>query len=128
VSLILANAIQARFPEGLDYEEARQLCLRLHTTANILPSRHHDTAGDKQELAETFARLARTRFIQAPEPHVKIHQGAHTNAPQTTQHWMEIIMTIYTGQDITNCHIPLKFQDIFPSKKATDSPNFSPFP
>lgn len=112
---VLAAAIRTHFPDGLDYEEARQLCLHLHTHRNALPSQVNHTAGDKQELAETFAHLSQTGFIPSPTPHITLHSGPHAKDPHSTQHWMEILMTIYTSQPLIDAPIAPKFRTIFPA-------------
>lgn len=81
------------FPNGLSYNEAAQLCLRLYCTTDALPEYLH-TECSKEELAKVFSRLTASGFL-TDEPLLSTLYGANHHNIDDKGHWIEVIASIF---------------------------------
>jgi len=89
----LERHIERVFPEGLSYQDAAQLCLRLYSSVDGVPARLHSECS-KDGLAETFARLAQRGLVNTPALEAALY-GANFHAVQEKGHWVEVIASIF---------------------------------
>jgi hypothetical protein len=85
--------IREGFPEGLRYNEAAQLCLRLYCALDGVPEELHSQCS-KDGLAEAFARLAASGFL-TDEPIFAALYGANFHRVEEKGHWIEIIASLF---------------------------------
>jgi hypothetical protein len=85
------------FPDGLSYNEAAQLCLRLYCTVDGIPKQLHPKC-TKDNLAEVFASLARRGFLTTP-PLLAALYGANFHEVTEKGHWVEVIASIFKKGD-----------------------------
>jgi hypothetical protein len=89
----LETYILESLPDGLSYNEAAQLCLRLYCTVHGIPSDLH-TQCSKDGLAAVFARLARRGFLTRPASFAVLY-GANFHEVTDKGHWIEVIASIF---------------------------------
>lgn len=86
------------FPNGLAYNDAAQLCLRLYCSLEGIPEQLHVEC-NKDNLAEVFACLADSGFLtDDPEIHAPLY-GASFHAVNEKGHWVEVIASIFKQGD-----------------------------
>lgn len=104
----LVHEIELRFPDGLLYDEAVQMCRWLHLLDNTLPSEYGQYAGHKGEIAETFAHLAKMGKICDNE-------GNINKISELTEkvYWSEILDCLYRDKLPLDYSFPARFPDIF---------------
>ena len=93
----LEQLIRSSFPEGLSYDEAAQLCLRLYCTVDGIPELLHPEC-TKNDLAKIFAGLSKSGFLNT-EPDTAPIYGANFHDVIDKGHWIEIIASIFKGKD-----------------------------
>lgn len=96
--------IAAAFPEGLSYNEAAQLCLRLYRTVGGVPADLHSQCS-KDGLAEVFARLAGRGLLTTDPQLMASYYGANFHAVHEKGHWIEVIASIFKKGDSVNFEI-----------------------
>jgi hypothetical protein len=84
--------IRDGFPEGLLYNEAAQLCLRLYCQVDGIPEELHKECS-KDGLAEAFASLAAGGFLR-DQPLSAALYGANFHRVGEKGHWIEIIASL----------------------------------
>ncbi len=89
----LLHYIKDAFPEGLTYDEAAQLCLRLYSVADGLPEPLIAQC-NKNNLGEVFAALAASGFINGNTIHSVLY-GANFHEVFEKGHWVEVIASIF---------------------------------
>ena len=94
----LHRYIQNGFPEGLRYNEAAQLCLRLYCSLDGLPEELH-TKCTKDGLADAFSKLADEGFL-SDEPLASAIYGANFHHTNEKGHWVEVIASIFKKENI----------------------------
>jgi hypothetical protein len=105
----LLNALETRFPDGLGYSDAVQLCGWIHLAKNTLPSEEGEFAGDKTEIARVFSALAQMGMIRG--------EGCfetNLHSIMEVKHWIRVIESVYYETDTLNFDFPQQFTDIFP--------------
>lgn len=85
--------IREAFPDGLRYNEAAQLCLRLYCSVEGIPEELHGECS-KDGLAEVFARLAATGLL-TDEPLFAALYGANFHKVKEKGHWVEVIASLF---------------------------------
>ena len=93
----LQEYISGAFPEGLSYNDAAQLCLRLYCTLDGVPAELH-TQCNKDNLSEVFARLAGVGFIKGSTTLSSLY-GARFHSVSDKGHWVEVIASIFKKGD-----------------------------
>lgn len=114
--------LAGKFLNGIDYRDACQLCIWIHLVKNKIPSDQNAYAGEKQELAEAFALLARSGVIRGIEG-----VDSPQSSVETNQHWLEVIKSAYFDSFVPDFDFPCRFEDIFgrmcrPTAEALPSP------
>ncbi len=89
--------IEESFPQGLPYNDAAQLCLRLYCSVDGLPERLRAQCS-KDGLADVFASLARRGFVTTA-PRMAALYGANFHDVRDKGHWIEIIASIFKKGD-----------------------------
>lgn len=95
--------IEGAFPQGLPYNDAAQLCLRLYCSVDGLPSQLHAHCS-KDGLAEVFASLARRGFLSTDSSNAILY-GANFHDVRDKGHWIEIIASIFKKGDTSDTAI-----------------------
>jgi hypothetical protein len=94
----LQEYIASAFPEGLRYNEAAQLCLRLYCRVDGIPEHFHSQC-NKDNLAEVFARLSGLGFITDDPRLLASLYGASFHSVNEKGHWVEVIASIFKKGD-----------------------------
>ena len=89
--------IEEAFPQGLPYNDAAQLCLRLYCSVDGLPNQLHAQCS-KDGLADVFASFAR-RGLVTTAPQMAAIYGANFHDVRDKGHWIEIIASIFKKGD-----------------------------
>jgi len=85
--------IKNSFPDGLQYNMAAQLCLRLFCTVEEIPYSLHEEC-TKQNLAQVFTELALKGFIKGSTLESSIY-GANHHEVTEKGHWVEVIASLF---------------------------------
>ena len=94
----LQSYIASAFPEGLGYNDAAQLCLRLYCSVDGLPSEFHSQC-TKDNLALIFTILSATGFIKDDAKMLAPLYGASFHSVNEKGHWIEVIASIFKKGD-----------------------------
>lgn len=90
----LALFLREQLPSGLIYDDAAQLCLRLHCVNDGVPlALLAHTA--LPALADVFAELARAGWIREQDSPMRTLYGARLHEVTDRGHWVEVIASIY---------------------------------
>jgi len=90
----LTSFLRQQLPGGLIYDDAAQLCLRLHCVTDGVPlALRPQTA--LPGLADVFAELARVGWIREQDSPMRTFYGARLHEVKDRGHWVEIIASIY---------------------------------
>ncbi len=89
----LQQAISESFPEGIGYEDAAILCLRLYCSLDSVPAHLHSEC-NKEMISESFAQLYKDGLIIGPTCSSIIY-GANFHSCEDKGHWVEIIASIF---------------------------------
>ncbi|MEZ0231501.1 MAG: hypothetical protein ACAH12_01570 [Methylophilaceae bacterium] len=96
----LVSYINRGFRNGLSYDEAAQLCLRLYCSLDGLPESLHYQC-TKENLADAFSSLASSGFIKGGYSGAVIY-GANFHSATEKGHWVEVIASIFKKQNTVN--------------------------
>ena len=99
----LQEYISRVFPQGLSYNNAAQLCLRLYCTLDGVPTELH-TQCNKDNLPEVFARLATGGFIKGSTTLASLY-GASFHSVTDKGHWVEVIASIFKKGDTVDASV-----------------------
>jgi hypothetical protein len=99
----LQDYISRAFPEGLSYNDAAQLCLRLYCTLDGVPTELH-TQCNKETLSEVFARLASAGFVKGGTTLATLY-GASFHSVTDKGHWVEVIASIFKKGDTVDASV-----------------------
>ena len=99
----LHRYIQNGIPEGLRYNEAAQLCLRLYCTLDGLPEELHAEC-TKDGLADVFSKLAGEGFLN-DAPLISSIYGANFHHVCEKGHWVEVIASIFKKENIRDLNL-----------------------
>src|SRR6266852_1582838 len=97
----LVGYLEQRFPKGLSYDDAAQLCLHLYCTVGDLPEPLRENA-NKHTLADTFAALAKWGWVKDQSSPFQAAYGANHHAVSDRGHWVEIIASIFKKGNTVN--------------------------
>lgn len=92
----LESALIEAFPEGISYDDAVNLCLRIYCCVDGVPLSLHDECS-KEGLSEVFANLYRKGSILGPTSSSVLY-GANYHSCSDTGHWIEVIASIFKKQ------------------------------
>jgi hypothetical protein len=70
----LASYLMTRLPDGLSYDDAAQLCLRLYCTVDGVPQRLLPLS--KEVLGDTFGKLAGAGWVRDDDMRRSDHYGS----------------------------------------------------
>jgi len=93
----LETYISGAFPQGLSYNEAAQLCLRLYRRVDGIPEELQKECS-KDGLADVFSRLEARGFLNT-EPLTAGYYGANFHNVKEKGHWIEVIASIFKKSD-----------------------------
>jgi len=99
----LVDFLSEYFRDGIQYEDAVQLCLAIYSSSDILPLlvQQDDLSMDK--IAEAFANIAKLGLIKNYIPYKATFYGATYHAIEDKGHWIETQASIFklnTTQDL----------------------------
>jgi hypothetical protein len=89
----LAAYLMQRVPEGMNYPDAAQLCLRLYITVEGVPK--HLLPLPKERLGDAFAELAVAGWVRDQDSPHRFRYGANFHAVTDRGHWVEVIASIF---------------------------------
>ena len=89
----LNQFISDAFPEGISYEDAAILCLRLFCSLDMIPEGLHSEC-NKDGLAEEFAQLYMDGKIFGPT-NSSVSYGANFHSCSEKGHWIEVLASIF---------------------------------
>ena len=95
--------IKSSFPDGLPYNMAAQLCLRLFCNVEGIPISLHEEC-TKQNLAQVFANLASNGLVNGSTLESAFY-GANHHEITEKGHWIEVIASIFKIGDTVNQEI-----------------------
>lgn len=99
----LQDCISDAFPEGLSYNDAAQLCLRLYCTVDGVSDELHAQC-NKDTLSEVFASLAGCGFIKGNTLAASLY-GANFHSITDKGHWVEVIASIFKKGDTVDASV-----------------------
>jgi hypothetical protein len=99
----LEHYLSDAFPDGLSYNDAAQLCLRLYCTLDGVPSELH-TQCNKDTLSEVFALLAGSDFIKGNALKASLY-GANFHSITDKGHWVEVIASVFKKGDTVDLSV-----------------------
>lgn len=91
--MTIETLIRKSFPDGLDYDNAAQLCLTLYCSS-FLPDQFASQC-TKENLPLIFSKLAADNFIRFTGADTSARYGANFHNPKDQGHWIEIIASIF---------------------------------
>ena len=91
------------FPQGLPYNEAAQLCLRLYRTVEGVPENLHNQCS-KDGLAEVFANLTSRGFLTTEALTAALY-GSNFHNVNEKGHWVEVIASIFKKGDTVDSEL-----------------------
>ncbi len=97
VIMTLEFLIKRSFPEGLSYNEAAQLCLRLYSVADCVPEALQSEC-NKNDLAVLFSGLSESGFLNSDNLEAVLY-GANFHDVNDKGHWIEVIASIFKKGD-----------------------------
>ncbi len=89
----LESYIKSLFPDGLNYKDSAQLCIRLYSCVDDIPSEIHEEC-NKNDLTKLFAKLSTDGYITGDNSSSVLY-GASFHDVGTIGHWVEVIASIY---------------------------------
>lgn len=99
----LQRYIQNKIPEGLQYNEAVQLCLRLYCSLDGLPEELHAEC-TKDGLADTFSKLV-SKGLLNDAPLTPSIYGANFHPLSEKGHWVEVIASIFKKENTRDLNL-----------------------
>lgn len=91
--MTIESFIRKTFPEGLEYDDAAQLCLLLYCS-NVLPEALMSQC-TKEHLPTVFSQLVKTKFVNLNHISDSARYGANLHDPNDRGHWVEVILSIF---------------------------------
>jgi hypothetical protein len=105
-NMSLESYISESFENGLQYNEAAQLCLRLFCSLDKVPVKYH-TACDKSNLSTIFASLSMKGLIIKDDSSAVLY-NAHSYSVKDINHWLSVIDSMFTIGDTVDIVIGSK--------------------
>jgi len=96
----LEQFIESAFEEGLPYNEAAQLCIRIFCSAEGIPSRLHEQC-NKDAIASAFASLAAKGFVKGATSESAVY-GANFHNVTDKGHWVEVMASVLKKSNVVN--------------------------
>lgn len=97
----LTSFLLKQRPSGLVYDDAAQLCLRLHCVIDGVPSELRSQT-TLPALADVFAELARIGWVREQSSPMSSFYGARLHEVTDRGHWVEVIASIYKKGDVVD--------------------------
>jgi hypothetical protein len=91
----LIDLLLTHFKDGLQYEDAVELCLAIYSCNNILPVQVEQNGLCMNSIAETFANIAKLGLIKNYFSYKATLYGANYHAIEDKGHWIEIQASIF---------------------------------
>jgi len=88
------HTLDSMFPNGLNYDDAIQLCLSIYCTSGILP----EVPGEdctKEAISKAFSQLSTDGVIIHYKSDIAVLYGANFHDFESSGHWVEIIGSIF---------------------------------
>lgn len=120
-SMELNDFIAGKYPLGIGYLDAVQLCLWLHCSLEFCPPEYHEVVLNKQTLASAFAKLYQQGSIKGYSDIHAVSFGAHFHDPSDKGHWLEIIASIYKKGVRLDYTAESEFKRVFAQEKKGSS-------
>jgi hypothetical protein len=89
----LASYLLKTKPDGMDYDQTAQLCLRLYCTVDGVPEQLLPLT--KEKLGDAFAELAKAGWVREENSHWSSIYGATFHQMTDRGHWIEVIASLF---------------------------------
>ncbi len=90
--------LRDKFPSGIEYDFAAQLCLCIYSCDNFLfPAQVSDEL-TKETVSETFLLLSTAGLIRGYNPSKAEMYGAEGYPVESLKHWRTVISSIFTKE------------------------------
>lgn len=106
----LADFLREKFRDGIQHEDAAQLCMSIYCINNILPDGVIDEELTMDRIAEAFAELAKRGLIKNYASYKSVSYGANYHSIDDKGHWIEVqasILKLKTAYDAERCRVLL---------------------
>lgn len=106
----LADFLCEKFQDGIQYEDAAQLCMSIYCIGNILPEGVIDDELSMDRIAEAFSELSRKGLIKNYVAYKSVSYGANYHSIDDKGHWIEVqasILKLKTVYDTERCKVLL---------------------
>lgn len=101
----LIDLLLEHFKDGLQYEDAVELCLAIYSCNDILPIPVEQDGLCMNNIAEAFSNIAKLGLIKNYFPYKATLYGANYHAIEDKGHWIEIqasMLKLKTSYDINS--------------------------
>jgi len=96
--MTIAELIKKAFPEGLEYDDAAQLCLALYSV-RALPDELMPQC-TKENLPVVFAEVVSAGTVRVGKVTTAASYGANFHDPKDKGHWVEVIAASFKIHDL----------------------------
>ena len=86
----LVEFLRWKFRDGIQYEDAAQLCMSLYCASGILPAGMVTEELSMDRIAEAFSEIARLGIIKNYALYKSVMYGANYHSVEDKGHWIEI--------------------------------------
>jgi hypothetical protein len=106
----LVDFLRDKFRDGIQYEDAAQLCLSLYCASDILFIRAIDEELSMDRIAKAFSEISKQGLVRNYSPYKSIIYGANYHSVEDKGHWIEVqasILKLKTTYDVDRVRILL---------------------
>ena len=99
----LADFLREKFRDGIQYEDAAQLCLSIYSAKNILPAGSVDEELSMERVAEAFSDIAKLDLVKSYSSYKSVIYGASYHSIEDKGHWIEVqasVLKLNTAYDL----------------------------
>lgn len=112
----LVDFLRDKFRNGVQYEDAAQLCISMYSAGAILFDQTIDEDLSMERIAEAFAELSKEGLVRNSFSYKSSIYGANYHSIEDKGHWIEVqasILKLKTSYDVdrirkllATCHAP----------------------
>jgi hypothetical protein len=107
-SMTLLNYLEKKFPNGINYLDAVNICMGLYVSENCIPSEILDEECTMDKLSITFANLSKLNKIHDYVPYKSVEFGANSHDVSDKGHWIEVLSSILKKGNSPDIDLTLK--------------------
>jgi hypothetical protein len=91
----LLTYLKQKFAEGIDYNDAVQLCLGLYVAKDIIPKGVEEEECSMDGLSVAFSGLAKLNLVKNYSAYKAVEYGANYHNLTDKGHWVEVLASIF---------------------------------